>query len=135
MTQISQITTAVCTAFNVEKTALLSPRRNADLPLARFAAYKLARDMTNYSLPTIGRVYHRDHTTVMHGLKRANKMLAENAHFTTRYSKAKELVSAVPVERPSLPEDNARFMAAYEAFSKMAAIFGLEVILEKLESK
>ena len=35
----------------------------------------LIRTMTNLSLPEIGREFDRDHTTVMHGLKKVEQTL------------------------------------------------------------
>ena len=38
--------------------------------MARYEAMHLIRYQLGYSLPLIGRVMHRDHTTVLYGLRR-----------------------------------------------------------------
>ena len=55
--------------------ALLSSRRDRDVARVRFAVMLVARDL-NYSLPDIGRrLGGRDHTTVLHGVRRAVELL------------------------------------------------------------
>ena len=39
----------------------------------------LIRTMTNLSLPEIGREFDRDHTTVMHGLKKVEQALQNSS--------------------------------------------------------
>lgn len=38
----------------------------------RFAAYRAAREMTGRSYPIIGRIFQRDHTTVIYGERKAD---------------------------------------------------------------
>jgi hypothetical protein len=49
---------------------LRSPSRSPRLVRARWAAMAAARSETDASLPQIGRILNRDHTTVLHGLRR-----------------------------------------------------------------
>ena len=54
---------------------LLGQRRGKDVARVRFAVMLVARDL-NYSLPDIGRrLGGRDHTTVLHGVRRAVELL------------------------------------------------------------
>lgn len=60
-------------------TDLDSPRRNGRLPFVRHVMFYLMRVLTNLSLPQIGkRVGDRDHTTIMHGVNRIEKQLADD---------------------------------------------------------
>lgn len=49
--------------------SLTEKRNHKHLVRARWQAFKVFRD-AGYSLPEIGRVFGKDHTTVLHGLKR-----------------------------------------------------------------
>ena len=58
-----------CSAeFGVPVPEILSPWRDERLLPARHAAMALARRLTNLSLPQIGRVMRRDHTTIIYGI-------------------------------------------------------------------
>ena len=56
---------------------LCSPNRNRALVNARQIGMYLCRELTNDSLPDIGRQFNRDHTTVMHADRRIRKDLPE----------------------------------------------------------
>ena len=62
-------------AFNhcVSVKAIMSPNQERRVAHARFAAYVALRDR-GLSLPQIGHFFKRDHTTVLHGLRRAKEL-------------------------------------------------------------
>lgn len=56
-------------------TELRADRRSRSVAYPRFAAMWAARELTEYSLPQIGRALGgRDHTTIIHGLRRADEL-------------------------------------------------------------
>ena len=63
----SDILMACCTHFGVSAGEMISPNRKEKS--ARFAFYYLTRYLTKLSLPQIGKIIHRDHSTVFHGIK------------------------------------------------------------------
>ncbi|MGN6371680.1 MAG: chromosomal replication initiator protein DnaA [Solirubrobacteraceae bacterium] len=76
-TSITEIKAAVCERFGVSSEELVSSTRTARVTWPRQAAMYLARELTSQSLPSIGREFGgRDHTTVMHALKRAETQIA-----------------------------------------------------------
>lgn len=69
-----EIVGRVAAAHGYSLTDILSPRRDTKLVFARqdaMLALQEARPLL--SLPTLGRLFHRDHSTVLHGLRRARK--------------------------------------------------------------
>lgn len=76
---IKTIRAAVCAAYGVSLQDLLSQRRTRDLTLPRHVAYYLAKELTHFSLPMIGRhMGGRDHTTILHGCRKiAAKLLTD----------------------------------------------------------
>ena len=80
---IAEIQAAVCECFGVSREELLSPTRRGPVVEARQVAMYLARRHTNRSLPQIARDFERrDHTTVMHALKRVESRLQTEPSLT-----------------------------------------------------
>lgn len=69
---------AIAARNGVTPAQMTGHQRAKPLCIARFEAYWLIDRMFCFSLPKIGRLMgSRDHTTVMHGLKRITRMIAE----------------------------------------------------------
>jgi chromosomal replication initiator protein len=61
---------AACRVFNIEMYNLLSKRREKSLVRARFISMYIIRNrFRNISLEQIGKIFNRDHTSIMHGLR------------------------------------------------------------------
>jgi chromosomal replication initiator protein len=76
---IVQIQNAACIHFSVTQADLLSRARTTDIAWARQAAMYLSRELTDHSLPQIGRAFGaRDHTTVLHACRRVAREIARN---------------------------------------------------------
>ena len=74
---IKDISDAVGRYFRLSEMDLISPRRTCGVVYPRQIAMFLARTMTMRSLPYIGqRMGGRDHTTVLHGTRRIEALLA-----------------------------------------------------------
>lgn len=95
---------AVCAAFGVAPGALQSQAKHRSLAHARFGAFYLSRFYTDQSLPQIGRYYgDRDHTTVMHGIRRVPDVRKFSTDFEAKLSAAKaRLESDAPRKRDYL---------------------------------
>ncbi len=77
---IQDITDAACAHFGLTADELLSSSRVARISGPRQIAMYLARELTEDSLPTIGRHFGgRDHTTVMHAHRRTATRIAADA--------------------------------------------------------
>ncbi len=68
---LDTVLAAVCEHFEIEPEEITASGRQPAIVLARWAYMAAARELTGASLPAIGRVIHRDHTTVLHGLRAA----------------------------------------------------------------
>lgn len=68
---IDEIQKAVAEHYNLRLTEMLSERRSRNIARPRQVAMYLAKQLTQRSLPEIGRKFSgRDHTTVIHAVKR-----------------------------------------------------------------
>lgn len=75
--KIESIIFEVVEHFGVSRVDLLSARRTRNIVNPRHVAMFLASTMTPFSLPQIGRqLGGKDHTTVLHGVRRIAHMIA-----------------------------------------------------------
>ena len=81
---IAQVVTACSDLFAVSELDIRSQRRDASSVLARQWAMWAARRFTKHSLPTIGRcIGDRDHTTVIHAIRKIEGRTASHAASAT----------------------------------------------------
>lgn len=77
---IDDIQKAAAEHFGLKQADLISERRNRSVARPRQAAMWLAKQLTTRSLPDIGRRFGgRDHTTVLHAVRRIEALRAEDA--------------------------------------------------------
>jgi len=82
---VDRIQRAVCDEFRVTLTDMVSKRRARAIARPRQVAMYLSKKLTKRSLPDIGRRFGgRDHTTVMHAVKRIDSLRAEDAGFNAQ---------------------------------------------------
>jgi chromosomal replication initiator protein len=76
---VEEIQQRICEAFGVSMDDLLSPNRAAPVAWPRQVAMYLARELTDQTLPAIGRAFGgRNHTTVMHACRRTTERMAND---------------------------------------------------------
>jgi len=76
LVSVESIQNLVASYFNLNIQELLSPRRSRSLARPRQIAMYLAKQYTTNSLPDIGRKFsNRDHTTVIHAVKKINELI------------------------------------------------------------
>jgi chromosomal replication initiator protein len=74
---VKEIQEQTCEAFGITMDDLLSSSRAQPVAFARQVAMYLSRELTDVSLPAIGRAFgNRNHTTVMHACKRTAERIA-----------------------------------------------------------
>ena len=62
--------------YNIEEAVIRGTLKNKNTAEARQVAMYLVRKLTNLSLPDIGKEFGRDHSTVIHSLKKVEQQLA-----------------------------------------------------------
>jgi chromosomal replication initiator protein len=77
---LAEIQSAACQHFGLSPEELLSSARTARVAWPRQVAMYLARELTDESLPAIGRHFgRRDHTTVIHAVRRAEQKIGTDS--------------------------------------------------------
>ena len=71
MTKAETIIAAICVRMEVEERQLFGASRRKSIAEARSLAYLLVRELTRLSFPEMGRLFRRDHTTIIPGVRRA----------------------------------------------------------------
>ena len=78
-TTIDEIQKKVAEHFSISVKEMQSSRRARNVARPRQIAMYLAKQLTSRSLPEIGRKFDRDHTTVMHAVRKVEELLIEDA--------------------------------------------------------
>ena len=92
---IEEIQKKVAEHFNIRLTDMHSPRRSRSVARPRQIAMYLAKSITSRSLPEIGRKFGgRDHTTVMHAVKKIEELKQEDNNFHEDIDLLKRLIDS-----------------------------------------
>jgi chromosomal replication initiator protein len=75
---VEEIQAATCERLGISPETLSSPDRSARVAWARQVAMYLSRELTDATLPAIGRAFGRNHTTVLHACRRASERIARD---------------------------------------------------------
>ena len=74
---IEEIQRKVAEHYNVRLSDMIGPKRHRTIARPRQVAMYLCKQMTSRSLPEIGRRFGgRDHTTIMHGIRKIEELMA-----------------------------------------------------------
>jgi chromosomal replication initiator protein len=73
MVSVNDIRAAVVEFYGVDEVDFYTERRAGALREARQIAYWLAREYTKLSYPALGRIFCRDHTTVLYGVRQVDR--------------------------------------------------------------
>jgi len=72
---VEEIQRKVAEHFNIRMSDMIGPKRQRSIARPRQVAMYLSKTLTTRSLPDIGRRFGgRDHTTVMHGVRRIEEL-------------------------------------------------------------
>jgi len=86
----TDVAAVVCEVFGVTLNDLKSPRRTRKLFVPRHAFCALMKEFTSYSYPQIGATLgNRDHTTILHAVRRAALLYAHDVEFMAMMDKCR----------------------------------------------
>jgi chromosomal replication initiator protein len=97
---ITEIKAATCEQFGISLEELVSAGRTVRLAWPRQVAMYLARELTQESLPAIGREFGgRDHTTVLHACKRTSERISTNGSSRSAVEELRTKLGATAADR------------------------------------
>ena len=92
---VTSIVEVIAAAFNLETDAILGKKRMVRINHARQLAMFLAREMTESSLPQIGDIFGRSHTTVLHRCNKIEAEIGKDAVLASRVQHLRNQISRV----------------------------------------
>lgn len=111
---IEQIKAVVCREFGLTRHEFDGLSRTRRLARPRQVAMTLARAHTSHSLPKIGNEFGRDHTTVIHAIRRVRALEIESPKFADITAKiGATLTGTVPMLARAPLYEHHRAMAVY----------------------
>ena len=90
---LGDIENAVAARFGLTREAMRCLPRARAVARPRQIAMFLAREITDHSLPRIGRHFGRDHTTVLHAVRRIKRLTAEDPRIAAEVEGCRELLA------------------------------------------
>ena len=78
---VEKVFSAVYKRYNIKKDDILSSKRTKDIANARHITVYVIRTATDMSLPNIGRIIDRDHSTVMSSIETVERRMAQDPVF------------------------------------------------------
>ena len=92
---IDKIFAAVFKKYGIPKEDIVSQNRRKDIAFARHVASYLIKDITEMSLPNIGHVFNRHHSTVISSIETINRKLIMDKNFELEIRALKKEVTGV----------------------------------------
>jgi len=100
-TSVEEIQQQVAERFGISRAELVGSSRAATPLRARQVAIYLTRELTELSLPQIGRLYGgRDHTTVLNSLRRVEASLGEDQALSQKVAELRTAIHSPTAGRP-----------------------------------
>ena len=78
---VDKIFAAVYKKYNIKKEEIVSSKRTKEIANARHITVYIIRQITDMSLPNIGKIIERDHSTVISSLETIDKRMTQNPVF------------------------------------------------------
>ena len=93
-TTIDEIQKKVAEYFNISVKEMQSSRRARTVARPRQIAMYLAKQLTSRSLPEIGRKFDRDHTTVIHAVRKVEELVLEDSSLAENVDTLRRILEA-----------------------------------------
>ena len=90
---VDKIFAAVYNKYGISREEIVGTKRNKDIASARHITVYLIRQLTDMSLPNIGKLFGRDHATIMASLKVVEKRINTEPSFSSELADIKKEVT------------------------------------------
>jgi chromosomal replication initiator protein len=91
---VAHIQAVVASYYRIGHNYMWSAQRGRDVAWPRQVAMYLSRELTPLSLPSIGKRFHRDHTTVMYAIKAVEQRMRDDLELADDIAVLRERLSA-----------------------------------------
>lgn len=90
---VDKIFSIIYSKYGVSKEDLVSAKRNKEIASARHVSVYLIREITEMSLPNIGKIYERDHSTILSSIEAVKKKMRTDPLFAKEVNDLKKDLS------------------------------------------
>jgi hypothetical protein len=94
--EIYTVVEVVCQKYKVSMRDILSDRRTAWVIWPRHVAMYLCRELTPLSYPVLGRMFRRDHTTLIHAYQKIERRIAADHAFAADIDELARMIEPLP---------------------------------------
>lgn len=91
---MNHVVAEVCIRYQIQEADLCSKRRHAAVVMPRQIAMYLCKAITLRSLPEIGRRFGKDHTTVLHAVRKIRILVENYPHLAAEIEDIKKTLGA-----------------------------------------
>ena len=78
---VDKVFAAIFKKYSIKQEDIKGTKRNKEIAQARHVAVYILRTVTDMSLPNIGKIFNRDHTTVLSSVENVEKRMAQSPVF------------------------------------------------------
>jgi chromosomal replication initiator protein len=78
---VDKVFASVYKKYNIKREEIVSSKRTKEIANARHITVYIIRQITDMSLPNIGKIIERDHSTVISSIETVEKRMAQNPVF------------------------------------------------------
>ena len=90
---LDRVFLTVSKKYGISKEEMIGPKRNKEIANARHACIYLIRQVTDMSLPSIAKVFNRDHATIMSSLKNVESRVKSDPDFLSELTDMKKEIT------------------------------------------
>jgi chromosomal replication initiator protein len=87
---VDKIFASIFKKYNIHREDILGTRRTKDITFARHVSIYLIRSITEMSYPNIGKMFNRDHTTIMSSYESVKKRMQDDNMFELEISEMRK---------------------------------------------
>ena len=87
---VDKIFASIFKKYNIHREDILGTRRTKDITFARHVSIYLIRSITEMSYPNIGKMFNRDHTTIMSSYESVKKRMRDDNMFELEISEMRK---------------------------------------------
>lgn len=87
-----KIISAVCIGLQIDNRDLVGKSRERDISDARKIAFRLLRDLSRLTLVQIGKLFGKEHSTVVHALTSFDELYQFDPAFKAKFNRVKSLL-------------------------------------------
>jgi hypothetical protein len=99
---VRDIQLTVARNFRCDPDEFISSCRARDVAHPRQIAMLLSRELTKHSLPRIGALFERDHTTVLHGISAAKRRIEADAELALKVDQIRRVLKANYLQKDAI---------------------------------